>query len=111
MRLKNLATSGTGEMGDEERIIIAELKTRLDRLEDDVKEIKNEQTESRKRSELAALRERDISATISLLNDNLTDHIRLHEETSKKRIDATTLIMLAISTITGILAAIAAFEK
>lgn len=98
-------------MGDEERIIIAELKTRLERLEIDVKEIKSEQAASRDRLEAAALRERDISANIALLNDNLADHIRLHEESKKNKLDASTLIMLAISTITGILAAIAAFAR
>jgi chromosome segregation ATPase len=72
-------------MGDNERDI-ADLKARMRAVEDDLKDIKEEQREVRNISSAAKDREMELGTQLQLLNKSIQDHLKLHSDGDNKRL-------------------------
>lgn len=78
---------------EEDREAIADLKARMNTLEREVEEIKQEQKESRDKAEQAALREKDLGKQMDLLSKDIEEHIKLHNAQKENKIRAVDVII------------------
>jgi len=70
---------------------IARLEARMDNLERDIKEIKDEQSQTR-----------SIAVTIATLNAQLGEHLKAHEKIDKRRFSTVELVLVGIQAIAAV---------
>lgn len=90
---------------EEDREAIADLKARMNTLEREVDEIKQEQKESRDKAEQAALREKDLGKQMDLLSKDIEEHIKLHSAQKESKVRAIDVIIALGMLLTSALSA------